>query len=90
MLCFVLEDMQSLKEFNVEDEAHRAAPEEVQRRLQHARDHTVPQLFVVSGNKEELVGGVDALNEELTSRRLYDRLRSAGISYLSPDVDDYW
>ena len=80
--------MQSLKEFNVENEAHQGA--EVQRRLQHARDYTVPQLYVVSGNKEELVGGVDALNEELMSRRLYDRLRSAGISYLSPDVDDYW
>ena len=88
MLCFVLEDMQSLKEFNVENEVHQGV--EVQRRLQHARENTVPELWVVNGPTEELVGGMEALNEELNSRKLYDRLHSAGVSYLSPEVDDFW
>lgn len=92
MLCFVLEDMESLRVFNVEDEAtaHMSLSPEVQRRVQHAQDRSVPELWVVHGHGEELIGGVEALNEELTSRKLFERLDSAGVKYLSPDVDDYW
>ena len=87
----MLEDMADLKEFDVEDEAaHMSLTPEVQRRVQHAQDRSVPELWLVHGHTEELIGGVEELNGELASRKLFDRLDSAGVKYLSPDVDDYW
>ena len=88
MLCFVLEEMETLKEFNVEDDAAcRDAGIEVLERAQHAKSSMVPQLWVIGSMYEELVGNADSLNEELDSGQFVRRLERAGIAHLSLDVD---
>ena len=90
MLCFALEDMTHLKEYDVEDDAACGrAGGEVLRRAEHAQEHGVPQLWVVGGDGrgDELVGNHERLNEELDSGRFIERLQRAGIPHLSLEVD---
>jgi len=62
----------------------------VRRRAYHAQENTVPQLWIVHGDgtQEELVGGTEAVNDEMSNGRLVERLERACIPYLSQE--NYW
>ena len=91
MLCFVVEDIKTLREVNVEDAAGlQQESSAVQTRVAHATSHAVPQLWLVSadGATEELIGDTEALNQQLSNGALIERLQRFGIPHLL-DLDDF-